>query len=200
MVKKLLFCLICLLIFPVFSFADDEKDSKSSNSQWGENSSVFNSGFENQEAVSDTKLKKTIEALKERNLSRKQRKIRNEVQPLSPNADVQHLENFVNSQNPDDELSQTLTVTIPVLAYNDEGKYISPGYYKLSCHKIAENVYVLELSQGTKKVLTVKAQQTEQDLEQDTISFCNAEIIDDNRIRLMYGSIDLNLIGYLYFN
>lgn len=170
------------------------------NSTWGENTSVFNSGFENQEAVSDTKLKKVIDQLKERNLSRKQRKIRNDVQPLSPSVDMQHLQDFTQLQNPEDELSQTLTVTIPVKAYNEEGKYISPGYYKLACHKVADNEYILELSQGTKKILTVKAQQTTQDLEQETIQFCNAEIIDDNRIRLMYGSIDLNLIGYLYFN
>ena len=197
--KNFYIIILCLLILPMFSFAEEDK-KESANSAWGENSSVFNSGFENQEAVSDTKLKKVIDQLKERNLSRKQRKIRNDVQPLSPSVDMQHLQDFTQLQDPENELSQTLTVTIPVKAYNEEGKYIAPGYYKLACHKVADNEYILELSQGTKKILTVKAQQTTQDLEQETIQFCNAEIIDDNRIRLMYGSIDLNLIGYLYFN
>ena len=77
--------------------------------------------------------------------------------------------------------------------------YINPGYYKLSCRKIGENTYVLDLSQGSKVVLTVEAKETKQDLEQDTITFCNAEIIDNGRIRLMFGSIDLNLVGYIYF-
>ena len=199
MIKKLLLIIVFLLISPLLTFADDE-DQKSTKSEWGENTDVFNSGFENQEAVSDTKLKKVIEQLKERNLSKKQRKTRKEVQPLSPSIDIEHLEEFTNSQNPDDELSQTLTVTIPVRACNEDGIYINPGYYKLSCHKVAQNEYILELSQGTKRVLRVKAQQTTQDLEQETIQFCNAEIIDENRIRLMYGSIDLNLVGYLYFN
>ena len=113
---------------------------------------------------------------------------------------MQHLQDFTQNQDPDNELSQTLTVMIPVRAYSEDGIYIAPGYYKLSCQKVAENEYELELSQGTKKVLRVKAQQTEQDLEQETIQFCNAEIIDGERIRLMYGSIDLNLVGYLYFN
>ena len=40
---------------------EDEKNKSSANSEWGENSSVFNTGFENQEAVSDTKLKKVID-------------------------------------------------------------------------------------------------------------------------------------------
>ena len=88
---------------------------------------------------------------------------------------------------------------IPVSAYNDEGKTISPGYYKLSCKKVTTNEYNLELSQGTTKIMSVKAMHTEQDLEQDSIQFCNAEIIDGNRVRLMYGSLDLNLVGYLYF-
>ena len=88
---------------------------------------------------------------------------------------------------------------IPAGAYSEQGVYIPTGYYKLSCRKLSENEYVLDLSQGNKKFATIPAKQTQQDLEQDTISFCNAEIIDDNRIRLMYGSIDLNLVGYIYF-
>ena len=85
-------------------------------------------------------------------------------------------------------------------AFDENGKTISPGYYKLSCRKLAEDLFVLDLSQGTTRVLTIEAKQTQQDLEQETIQFCKAEIIDNNRIRLMYGSIDLNLVGYLYFD
>ena len=199
MLKNLLITIFCILIFQTQTIAD-EKTESSKSSAWGENSSVFNSGFENQEAVTDTKLHKVIDQLKERNLSRKQRRIQKEVNPLSPSVDMQHLQDFTQNQDPDNELSQTLTVMIPVRAYSEDGIYIAPGYYKLSCQKVAENEYELELSQGTKKVLRVKAQQTEQDLEQETIQFCNAEIIDGERIRLMYGSIDLNLVGYLYFN
>ncbi len=199
MLKKTIILIFCLIFLQTNTYAEDKKETAKS-SAWGENSSVFNSGFENQEAVSDTKLHKVIEQLKERNLSRKQRRIQKEVNPLSPSVDMKHLEDFTQSQDPDNELSQTLTVMIPVRAYSEEGIYIAPGYYKLSCHKVATNEYELELSQGTKKILRVKAQQTKQDLEQETIQFCNAEIIDNERIRLVYGSIDLNLVGYLYFN
>ena len=44
--------------------------------------------FENQEAVRDTKSKKVIEQLKERSLNKKQKKIRDEVNPLSPSSDM----------------------------------------------------------------------------------------------------------------
>ena len=194
---RILLLLLIFLFINSFSIADDEVSS--SKSEWGKNVDVFNSGFENQEAVSDTKVKKIIEQIKERSLTKKQRKIRDEVNPLSPLSDFEHLKDFTQAQDPEDELSQTLTVMVPVHAYNAEGIQITPGYYKLSCHKIGENLYVLELSQGTKKILTVEAIPTTQDLEQETISFCNAEIIEGNRIRLMYGSLDLNLVGYLYF-
>ncbi len=185
-------------MFSPIVFSEEKGNETKKN--WSENQDVFNKGFEDQEAVTDTKFKKMIEQLKERSLTRKQRKIRNEVKPLSPSIDEDHLKTFTESQNPDDQLSQTLTVTIPMEAYDITGKKIAPGYYKLSCRKLSENIYVLDLSQGPRKVLTVEAKQTQQDLEQDTIQFCNAEIIDGNRIRLMYGSIDLNLVGYLYFN
>lgn len=196
--KKIISLIIIGLILSPICFAE-EKENNSAKT-WSENQDVFNKGFENQEAVTDTKLKKVIDQLKERSLTRKQRKIRNEVKPLSPAIDEDHLKNFALNQDPDDQLSQTLTVTIPVEAFDNTGKRIAPGYYKLSCRKLSKNLYVLDLSQGTRRVLTIEAQQTQQDLEQDTIQFCNAEIIDNNRIRLMYGSIDLNLVGYLYFN
>ena len=120
MMKKFLVVFICIIIQTIAVFAE-EKDETSKNSAWGENSSVFNSGFENQEAVSDTKLHKVIEQLKERNLSRKQRKIQKEVNPLSPSVDIEHLKDFTQNQDPDNELSQTLTVMIPVRAYSEEG-------------------------------------------------------------------------------
>lgn len=196
MKKNLLLVILQLLIMQNICFSEEEIKP---SSVWGENSSVFNSGFENQKPVSNSKLQKAIDAIKQNQLSRKQRQIQQEVNPLSPSIDTQHLENFVNSQDPDNQLSQTLTVLIPVEAFDENGKKISPGYYKLACRKIYKDTYVLELSQGTQKILEVKAMQTEQDLEQDTIQFCNAEVIDNHRVRLMYGSLDLNLVGYLYF-
>ena len=195
MIKK--FVIILLIFFsPSILFADDKG---SSQNEWGENSSVFNDGFQNQKPVSDKKMHEAIDKLKERMLSKKQRKIKKEVQPLSPSSDFEHLKDFAESQSPDDALSQTHTVMIPMQAFSEDGISIQPGYYKLSCRRIGENIYVLDLSQGTKVVLTVSAQQTQQDLEQDTITFCDAEIIDNGRIRLMFGSIDLNLVGYIYF-
>lgn len=197
MAKYLRIIILIFLLFNISFVSIAEEDVSSSS--WGENSDVFNKGFEDQKPVSDSKLKKTIEQIKERQMTRKQRKIKQEVQPLSPSSDFEHLKDFTQSQSPDDELSQTLTVMIPMQAYSEDGKYIQPGYYKLSCRKIGENNYVLDLSQGNRCVLSVSAVQTKQDLEQETITFCNAEIIDNGRIRLMYGSIDLNLVGYIYF-
>ncbi len=194
------YVLICLLTAIISMNAAYCADDKSSSKVWGADTGVFNQGFENQEPVSDSKLKKTIETLKERNKTKKQKKLQSQIAPVSTSADSEHLEEFVKSQDTDSEQCQSLTVMIPVSAYSEDGIKISPGYYKLSCHKVAENEYVLELSQGTNRILTVKAMQTQQDFEQDTISFCNAEIIDGERIRLIYGTIDLNLVGYLYFN
>lgn len=171
-----------------------------SSTAQSDNSSVFNQGFGNQKQITDSQFKKTVEQMKERSLTKKQKKIKAQVQPHSPLADEEHLKQFAQSQDPDNELSQTLTVMIPVQAYDENGKSVQPGYYKLSCRKLSKDNYVLDLSQGTKRMLTVEAKQTKQDLEQDTIQFCNAEIISNGRIRLMYGSIDLNLVAYLYFD
>ena len=191
--KKIIIGIIIFNILNNIAFCAD-------SSALGESSDVFNKGFSDQKQISDSVFKKTVKMLKERALTSKQKKIRKQVQPLSPLADEEYLKNFVNSQDPDNDLSQTLTVMIPVRAYSEEGKYIQPGYYKLSCRKSDNNSYVMELSQGSTKVLTVRANQTKQDLEQETIQFCNAQVIPNGRIRLMYGSIDLNLVAYLYYD
>lgn len=192
--KIRIFILIIMLFcnfLPVFS---EEKKS-----DWGENSDVFNKGFENQKAVSDNKLKNAVKTIKEKQLSKKQMKIRNEVKPLSPVYDSEYLKNFTDNQAVDDDLTNSLTVMIPMTAYSDNGINIQPGYYKLSCRKVSFNEYVLDLSQGNNLIVSVPAKQTSEDLEQNSVSFCNAEVIDNGRIRLMYGTIDLNLVGYLYF-
>ena len=190
--------ILILTMFLVYSAASAEKPPVKND--WGENASAFNKGFENQQPVTDTKLHKTIEMIKERSLTKKQKKLQDKITPLGPSFDNEHLKEFTLSQDADNDLNNALTVMIPVQAYSDDGTVIPPGYYKLSCRKAGENSYVLELSQGTKKILEVNANQTTQDLEQDTITFCNAEIIENNRIRLIYGSINLNLVAYLYFD
>ncbi len=187
--------LILFLIFIYFSSI-----LIAAESPWGEGSDVFNKGFEDQKAVSDKKMSDTIKMLKERALSAKQRKIRKEVKPNEPVYDYNHLKNFSDTESQLDELNNSLTVMIPMQAYSENGSKISPGFYKLSCRQISTNKYVLDLSQGTNIVLTVEAEQTQQDLEQDSITFCNAEVLDKGRIRLMYGTIDLNLVGYIYFD
>ncbi|MCD7780043.1 MAG: hypothetical protein LUH05_05155 [Candidatus Gastranaerophilales bacterium] len=194
-ILRLFLTFVLIANFSLFSYGKED----SSSSVWSDDTAIFNKGFENQEPVSDSKLKETINAIKERNLTNKQKKMKKDMQPLSPMMDEEHLKEFTKSQSPDDDLSQTLTVMIPMQAYNEDGIWIQPGYYKLSCRRVAPDTYVLDLSQGTKRILSVNAKQTQQDLEQESISFCNAEIIDNDRIRLMYGSIDLNLVGYIYF-
>ena len=128
---RVLLLIFIFLLFQVSSYSA-EKNINRPSEQWGENASVLNDGFENQKPVTDTKLKKTIEMIKEKSLTKKQKKIRDEVKPLSPVPDNEYLKEFTMSQDPDNELSQTLTVMIPVWACDESGKTIPPGYYKLS--------------------------------------------------------------------
>ena len=59
--NKIFITIICIVFLSSFAFGEEETMKTTNNSTWGENTSVFNSGFENQEAVSDTKLKKVID-------------------------------------------------------------------------------------------------------------------------------------------
>ena len=198
MIKYSIFLIILCMFIPFSPVYSAEKTVGSSSSVWGENTSVLNSGFEGQKPVTDTSFNKTVKMLKERALTSKQRKIQNQVKPLSPSSDADHLRKFTEEQTYEDGTLASHTVMIPLKAYSSDGECVQPGYYKLSCRKLAKDEYVIDLSQGTTKVLSVAAKQTKQDLEQETLSFGNAEVIDPGRIRLIYGTIDLNLVGYLY--
>lgn len=191
--KFKLLILLILFLFPAVSFAEDSSSDAFMNGQ-----KVMRDGFEGQKAVTDGKFQRTIEMLKERQLSNKQKRERNRVKPLSPAASEEHLKNFTNISDGND-ISHTLTVMIPVSAYTEFGDLIPPGYYKLSCKKMSDNRYVLQLTQDSDTVFTVLAQNTKEDLNQETINFCNAELSKDEKtIKLIYGNLGLNLVGYIY--
>ncbi|MBR6163132.1 hypothetical protein IKQ26_04480 [bacterium] len=192
--RKIIVVFFALFLTTSLSYGDDVNYSDAF--QVGQMNSE--KAFSGQKAITDSKFKKTIEMLKERQLSAKQKKERNRVVPLSPAASEEHLREFSHISDGDD-ISHTLTVMIPVSAYTDYGQLITPGFYKLSCKKLSNNQYVLQLTQDTDTVFTVKAKSTPEDLNQETINFCNAELSEENKtIKLIYGNLGLNLVGYIY--
>lgn len=192
--KKYIWAIFIIFLASSPVFADDVNYSDAF--QVGQQSSE--KAFEGQKAITDGKFRKTIDMLKERQLSAKQRRERNRVVPLSPAASEEHLREFSHISDGDD-ISHTLTVMIPVSAYTDYGQLVTPGFYKLSCKKLSNNEYVLQLTQDSTTVYTVKAKNTPEDLNQETINFCNAELNEDEKtIKLIYGNLGLNLVGYIY--
>lgn len=191
--KKFLTIIFILLITNIVSYAESTNDT---NDAW--NNAESAGEYDGQKSVTDDTFNKTIKMLKERQLTNRQKKEQRRVQPLSPSASPEHLKDFATMADGDD-IAHTLTVMIPVLSYTEYGDIIMPGYYKLSCKKTRSNGYVLQLTQDTNTVYTINAIQTKEDLEQETINFCNAELEDDNKtIKLVYGNLGLNLVGYIF--
>ncbi len=190
--SRFVFIFLFLIFLLPTAFGDDSSDA------FGNGQKVMQEGFSGQKAVTDGKFHKTIEMLKERQLSAKQKRERNRVVPLSPAASEEHFKEFSHISDGKD-ISHTLTVMIPVAAYTEFGQLIQPGYYKLSCKRMSDNKYVLQLTQDSDTVYTILAENTPEDLNQETINFCNAELSEDEKsIRLIYGNLGLNLIGYVY--
>lgn len=187
-----------LLILTILMFPMSYCENINTSDAFMSGQKVMQNGFNGQKAVTDSKFKKTIDMLKERQLTAKQKRERNRVIPLSPAASKEHLKEFTTITDGND-ISHTLTVMIPVSAYTESGQLITPGYYKLSCKKISDNKYVLQLTQDSNTVYTIRAENTGEDLNQETINFCNAELSKDEKsIKLVYGNLGLNLVGYIY--
>lgn len=191
-----LICAILLLFLPAIA---DELDS-ASNTWDSINSQQIENPFFRQKPVTDQQFEKTINEIKNRNkrtgwwIFKKK-----EEKPLSdsviPPSEFQYneLQPIFNA------VKYTTTVMIPTNVVNSEGQIIPTGFYKLSLQKQEPEKYYLLLSQGTKLIARVEAHKTDENFSEYEMSTAKALLLQD-KIKLIYANVDLNLEGYLDIN
>lgn len=182
--------------------ADDDLDSL--NDTWDSvNTNKIDNAIMQQKPVSDEEFNKTVQQLREQ---RKKKKFKffwqssDEGQPLTkpsfmpknapPEVDTN---DFMSVQ---DIVKTTPTIMIPTDVITEYGSIVSAGFYKLSIQKIQDDIYNLLLIQGPNVVAKVNAYKTDEEFSPNELNFAKALLLKD-RIKLIYGSLDLNLEGYL---
>lgn len=195
--RKLFGILILILAVAMsnnFVLSDDLDPTSSSGGDWSSFDKTINNSFSGQKAVTDEQFNKTLEEIKARRGGRKRKK--KEINSLSPvpyktdtysNNEMQSLYN---------KLQNTPTIMIPTSVVTEEGTKITAGYYKLTNKKINDN-YIFELTQGNTTIADIQAKQTNEDFHQQDINFVDVSPISQKYLRIIYGTVDLNLEAYL---
>lgn len=93
-------------------------------------------------------------------------------------------------------LKEPLTVCFSQNAYVDEtGDKIPMGYYKLEAQTVDEdkNLYYINLFQGHKLIAKIPSYVTDNDFGMETINFAKVIPDDSQHLKIIYGSLKVNL-------
>ncbi len=187
---RIIFILLLLIIFSPICLADDS-DAVGGWDTYGKD---IDKAFTNTKPVTKELFDKTIQDIKAR---KNKKKKKNEITPLSPIPFKEDTYDQNEMQSLYKKMDHTPTIMIPTDSIADNGAILHAGYYKLSNQKGAGNKYYLVFSQGNSTIARNEANQTEEDYNQKDINFVDVIPISDKYLKIIYGTIDLNLETFL---
>ena len=181
-----------LTLIPIASYADDDWDSFSDiDRAWDGQKSITNKEFE--QAIDTLEGKKKQKEEKQR--KKKIKKISGggeSLHPdLDPNSEIKALTPL--KENEDGEL-----LNIPVHMIID-GNSLEKGFYKVIGEKDKENNIYLSFYQSQFLKAKVKANETQDDFNQETIDFVELIPYNDNYIKIIFGSLDFNAYVFIKY-
>lgn len=191
MMKKTIVILISTLMLTTSVFASDDP--------WADFSNVDNA-WDGQKTITNKEFEATMDALQERSKKREAKQREKAIRKvkgssLTPELDA-HNDTLVNEQ-PDETLDTVQVVNIPVDFYAND-KIIERGYYKVTGKKEKDGVYIF-FYQGHSLVAKIKARETNDDFDEETIQFIKVNPCNDHQLKLIFGSVDFNAYTYLTF-
>ncbi len=110
---------------------------------------------------------------------------------LSPNGEIQ-------TQAPLTKKKEGQLLNIPVDTVLDNNKILERGFYNVYAKKEDGKIY-LYFYQSQYLMGKVRAYETDEDFDADTIDFVKYEFINDNCMKILFGSLDYNAYAYLMF-
>ncbi len=184
MKKFLIVCLSCFFIItPVLG---DDVDLPATGDLW-DNWGAEQNFYGNDKNVSDEDFDKAIDSLK----SKKNRwvdRLKKKQIPKGEEFNQSNETEIINEQADKDTLP---VVTIPVEIILKDG-VLPVGHYQLKGEKTDDNNVVLRLYQAQYMMAELPAIETDDDFDEETITFAKWLLEGEDKIKIIYGSIDLN--------
>lgn len=184
--NKLLCLLSIFMIFSSLAFADEVSGTSAS---WSDISGAENA-WDGQKMITNKEYEQVVKALEEKKNAKKIRAQKKAGDPLmkSGNGEMDFLSNF-------QEQYPLLNLTVPVVTPSGE---IPVGHYKVVGTKNNGKV-VINLCQAYNVVGKIPATETEEDFDANEINFVKLEPVNDNTLKLMYGSMNFNAYAYIRY-
>lgn len=192
MKKFLIACLFTFcLITPVMG---DDVDLPASGDLW-DNWGAEQSFYGQDKNVSDEEFDKTVDALKAKKNKRAER-LRKKQIPKGEEFNQSNDTEIINEQADKNTLP---VLTLPVEIVLKEG-ILPVGHYQLKGEKTDDNNVVLRLYQAQYLMAEFPAIETDEDFDEETITFGKWLLEGENKIKIIYGSIDLNAYAIVNIN
>lgn len=192
--KKSLFILILSFVFlmPVYSADTDMSTSTDLWDNWNNSQNFYG---QDKPAVSDEDFDKAIESKKtKRNMFGFKKKNKN-----IPKGEERknYDETEIYEENDESNVNNTLPVLcIPVELSIGDG-VLPVGHYQIQGEKDENGQPVLKLYQAQYVMAQLPAVETNEDFDEDTINFAKWIPEGEDRIKIIYGSLDFNAYAYV---
>ena len=183
---KRIFLVICLLItfcMPVFSAQkdDDKEETAGSMADYlGGKDSIFDDPFAGQKMYSDEEFQKALEFKKSHMKKKKEKKFKGEGRSADD-----------SKTQIDETAEKTIILMLSCNLVNGDGTFIPMGHYKIVGEQNDNGAY-LNFYQAHRLIAKVPAIVTKYDFDQDIINFAKILPYSDDKIKLIFGSIDFN--------
>lgn len=178
--------LVIFILSNLPAFADDEFSSGGVSDLLKYTNSVENA-FAGQKPVTDEEFQKVLKEVKE-----KKNKKNKKNKPFKGKG--------YNEENNGGYISETaeknLVLGVPLYLTNGDGTEIPIGHYKIIGIKENDNIF-LDFYQSATLIARVPAIETNNDFEQTSINFVKLLPYNEERVKVIYGSMDFNAYTFI---
>lgn len=191
--KRIVFVLFLIISFGLPSAAYDGLDEFSGiDRAWDGQKSITNKEFE--EAIDILEAKKKQCEAKQR--KRQIKRIGGGGTSLHPGL---HPDAEIKSMTSIDKKDEGLLLNVPVTMIIDDCP-LEKGYYKVVAERDKNNDIYLSFYQSRFFKGKVRASETNDDFDEETIDFVKLIPYNDSFVRIIFGSLDFNAYAYVRYN
>lgn len=191
--KKILTCLISLIflssmLLPAFADSTDD-DLGTVSDDLMKYTNTMENAFNGQKKITDEDFDKTYKQVQERQQKKKKGKKAKPFKGKNYNEET-------SGQYIDETAQKNLLLCVPAELINGDGTEIPVGHYKIVGEKDKDNVY-LDFYQSSTLVAKVPAIETTNDFDKIEINFVQLMPYNEERIKVIYGSMDFNAYTFI---
>lgn len=192
MEKILLLLVVLIYILSVPVKADDGWD----------NFAEIDRAWDGQKSITNQEFEQAIDTLEGKKRQKDEKKRKKMIKKVSGGGQSLHPEMDANSEiqalTPTKKNEDGLLLNIPVSLIIDDIP-LEKGFYKVIAEKDENGDIYFSFYQSRFFKGKVRASETNNDFEKDTIDFIDLQPFDDNFIKIIYGSLDFNAYAYVRY-